>query len=70
MRRSCLSVFISVFMSVCLHFLKNASFTQDNQRGVKGNQGEFKGVNKGYEELRGVKRSQEESRGVKRSNEE
>ena len=52
-----MSVFMSLFMSLCLHFLKIASFTLDKQGGVKGNQ---------MESLR-AKRSQEESRGVKRS---
>ena len=37
---------MSFFLSFCLHFLKNASFTQDKQDGVKGYQGELKGVNK------------------------
>ena len=70
MRRSCLSL----CLSVSDHFLKNASFTQDyykgGQRGIKANQGESKGANKSSEELRGVKRSQEVSRGVKRIQED
>ena len=66
---------MSFFLYFCNHFLKNASFTQDNQgnqgklRGVKGNQRELREVKKSQEESRGVERSQEELRGVKRSQE-
>ena len=35
-----MSFFMSFFLYVCLHFLKNASFTQDNQGGLKGSQEE------------------------------
>ena len=54
-------------MSLCLHFLKNASFTQDNQGGVKGSQERLREVKKSKQEPRGVQRSPEESAGVKRS---
>ena len=66
MWRSCLSV----CMYVCLHFLKKASFTQDNQGGVKGHQRESLRTKRSQEESRGVKRNQEESRGVQWSKEE
>ena len=56
-------------MSFCLsvrdHFLKNASFTQDNQGEAKGNQGELRGVKGNQRESRGVKRNQGDSKGVK-----
>ena len=55
-----MSFCLSLFLSVCNHFLKNASFTQNNQGGVKGSQ----------ERLREVKKSKQEPRGVKRSKEE
>ena len=62
-----MSFFLSVFLSVCLHFLKRHN---DYVLGTKGNQGELKGVRRSKEESKGPKRSQEESRGVKRSQEE
>ena len=50
-----MSVFLYVFMPLCLNFLKNASFIQDNQKEWRS---------------QGVKRTQEESRGVNKSQEE
>ena len=45
-----MSVFLSFFLSVCLNFLKNASYTQDSQGGVEWTQARLREVKKSKQE--------------------
>ena len=61
---------MSFFLYFCHHFLKNASFTQDNQGGANRNEGELRGVNGSQGEVRRVKWSRRDLRRVKRNKED